>query len=108
MYNIIITKYADNDYSICVTDDGEDVNSGHSVRGTLTEVLEELDVESLNILKEVASNIKLQEDDKMKTMLFRYVGPISGLQKALDDYIKQLEQSNEDAPQDMVDCDVQH
>ena len=59
MYNIIITKYADNDYSICVTDDIEDVNSGCSVRGTLTEVLEELDAESLNTLKEVANAIKL-------------------------------------------------
>jgi len=59
MNNIIITKYADNDYSICVTDDIEDVNSGCSVRGTLAEVLEELDVESLNILKEVANAIKL-------------------------------------------------
>jgi hypothetical protein len=57
--NIIITKYADNDYSICITDDIFDVNSDCSVRGTLTEVLEELDVESLNILKEIASNIKL-------------------------------------------------
>ena len=57
--SIIITKYSDSDYSICVTDDVEDVNSGCSIRGTLTEVLEELDAESLNILKEVASNIKL-------------------------------------------------
>ena len=59
MNNIIITKYADDDYSICITDDVADVNSGCSVRGTLTEVLEELDAESLNILKEVA---KLLED----------------------------------------------
>lgn len=59
MNNIIITKYSNNDYSICVTDDVEDINSGHSVRGTLTEVLEELDVDSLNILKEIASIIKL-------------------------------------------------
>ena len=59
MNNIIITKYADNDYSICVTDDVEDVNSGHSVRGTLAEIIEELDVDSLNILKEIASNIRL-------------------------------------------------
>ena len=44
----------------------------------------------------------------MKTMLFRYVGPISGLQKALDEYIEQLKQLNEDDPQDMVDCDIQH
>jgi hypothetical protein len=43
----------------------------------------------------------------MKTMIFRYVGPISGLQKALDDYIKQLEQSNEDDSQDADDCDTQ-
>ncbi len=41
----------------------------------------------------------------MKTMIFGYAGPISGLQKALDEYI---EQSNEDASQDMVDCDIQH
>ena len=61
MYNIIITKYADNDYSICVTDDVEDIHSGCSVRGTLTEVLEELDADSLNVLKEIASIIK-QED----------------------------------------------
>ena len=54
MYNIIITKYADNDYSICVTDDVTDINSGCSVRGTLTETLEELDANSLNILKDVA------------------------------------------------------
>lgn len=59
MNNIIITKYSNNDYSICVTDDVEDINSGHSVRGTLTEILEELDVDSLNILKEIASIIKL-------------------------------------------------
>ena len=57
--NIIITKYADNDYSVCVTDDVTDINSGHSVRGTLTEVLDELDANSLNILKEIASIIKL-------------------------------------------------
>jgi hypothetical protein len=59
MYSIIITKYSDDDYSICVTDDVEDVNSGCSVRGTLTEVLEELDTNSLNVLKEIASIIKL-------------------------------------------------
>jgi len=59
MNNIIITKYSDSDYSICVTDDIEDINSGCSIRGTLTEVLEELDANSLNILKEIASNIKL-------------------------------------------------
>jgi hypothetical protein len=59
MNSIIITKYSNSDYSICVTDDVEDVNSGYSIRGTLTEVLEELDVDSLNILKEVVSNIKL-------------------------------------------------
>jgi len=40
----------------------------------------------------------------MKTMLFGYAGPISGLQKALDEYIKQL---NEDDSQDTVDCDIQ-
>ena len=57
--NIIITKYSDDDYCICVTDNIEDIHSGCSVRGTLTEVLEELDVDSLIILKEVASNIKL-------------------------------------------------
>jgi hypothetical protein len=44
----------------------------------------------------------------MKTMIFGYAGPISGLQKALDDYIKQLEQSNEDDSQDTDDCDIQH
>ncbi len=54
MYNIIITKYADNDYSICVTDDVTDINSGCSIRGTLTEIIEELDTNSLNILKDVA------------------------------------------------------
>ncbi len=59
MNSIIITKYSDSDYSICVTDDVTDINSGCSVRGTLTEVLEELDVDSLNLLKEVVSNIKL-------------------------------------------------
>ena len=32
----------------------------------------------------------------MKTMIFSYVGPISGLLKALDVYIKQLDQLNED------------
>lgn len=42
----------------------------------------------------------------MKTMIFGYVGPISGLQKALDDYIKQLEQSNEDDSQDTNYCDI--
>ena len=59
MNSIIITKYSNSDYSICVTDDVEDVNSGCSIRGTLTEVLEELDVDSLNILKEIAGIIKL-------------------------------------------------
>ena len=59
MYSIIITKYSDDDYSICITDDVEDVNSGCSIRGTLTEVLEELDTNSLNVLKEIASIIKL-------------------------------------------------
>ena len=49
-------KRQDDDYSICITDDVEDVNSGCSVRGTLTEVLEELDTNSLNILKEIANN----------------------------------------------------
>lgn len=44
----------------------------------------------------------------MKTMIFGYVGPISGLQKALDDYIKQLEQTNEDDSQDTDDCDIQY
>jgi len=43
----------------------------------------------------------------MKKMIFGYVGPISGLQKALDEYIKQLDQLNEDDPQDIVDCDIQ-
>jgi len=43
----------------------------------------------------------------MKTMIFGYAGPISGLQKALDDYIKQLEQSNEDDSHDADDCDNQ-
>ena len=41
----------------------------------------------------------------MKTMIFGYAGPISGLQKALNEYIKQLEQSNEDDSQDTDDCD---
>ena len=59
MFSIVITKYADDDYSICITDDVEDVNSGCSVRGTLTEVLEELDTNSLNVLKEIANTIKL-------------------------------------------------
>lgn len=35
----------------------------------------------------------------MKKMIFGYVGPISGLQQALDEYI---EQSNKD------DCDTQY
>ena len=56
MINIVITKYSDNDYSICVTDDITDIHSGCSVRGTLAEVLEELDDNSLSILKEIASN----------------------------------------------------
>ena len=43
----------------------------------------------------------------MKTMIFGYVGPISGLQQALKEHIKQLEQLNEDDPQDIVDCDIQ-
>ena len=58
MYSIIITKYADNDYSMCITDDVADIHSGCSVRGTLTEVLEELDTNSLNVLKEIANTIK--------------------------------------------------
>ena len=44
----------------------------------------------------------------MKTMIFGYVGPISGLQKALSEYIEQLEQSNEDDSQDTDDYDIQH
>mgnify|MGYP001036907729 FL=1 len=43
----------------------------------------------------------------MKKMIFGYVGPISGLQQALDEYIKQLDQLNEDDQQDTVDCDIQ-
>jgi hypothetical protein len=43
----------------------------------------------------------------MKTMIFGYVGPISGLQQALNEHIKQLGQLNEDDPQDTVDCDIQ-
>jgi len=57
MHSIVITKYSDDDYSICITDDVEDVNSGCSVRGALVEVLEELDAESLNILKEISNKI---------------------------------------------------
>lgn len=59
MRSIVITKYSDNDYSIAVTDDVTDIHSGCSVRGTLTEVLEELDENSLNVLKEIANIIKL-------------------------------------------------
>ena len=44
----------------------------------------------------------------MKTMIFGYAGPISGLRKALDEYIEQLDQLNEDDPQDMADCDIQY
>ena len=40
----------------------------------------------------------------MKTMIFGYVGPISDLQKALDERIEQLEQLNEDDLQSMGDC----
>mgnify|MGYP000949377314 CR=1 FL=1 len=39
----------------------------------------------------------------MKTMIFSYAGPISGLQKALDEHI---EQSDKDDLQDMGDCDI--
>ena len=39
-------------------------------------------------------------------MIFGYVGPISGLQKALDEYIELLDQPNEDDMQDMGDCDI--
>ena len=42
----------------------------------------------------------------MMKMIFGYVGPISGLQKALDEYIEQLNQLNEDDMQDMGDCDI--
>jgi len=42
----------------------------------------------------------------MKTMIFGYVGPISGLQQALDEHIEQLNQLNEDDMQDMGDCDI--
>jgi hypothetical protein len=42
----------------------------------------------------------------MKTMIFGYAGPISGLQKALDEYIEQLDQSYEYDMQDMGDCDI--
>lgn len=38
----------------------------------------------------------------MKTMIFGYVGPISGLQKALDEYIEQLDR---DDLQGMGVCD---
>ena len=41
----------------------------------------------------------------MKTMIFRYVGPISGLQKALNEYIEQLEQLSKDDLQGMGVCD---
>ena len=44
----------------------------------------------------------------MKTLIFSYVGPISGLQKALDEYIKQLKQLNEHDSQDTDDCDIQY
>ena len=44
----------------------------------------------------------------MKMMIFGYVGSISGLQKALNEYIEQLEQSNKDDTQDTDDCDIQH
>jgi hypothetical protein len=44
----------------------------------------------------------------MKKMIFGYAGPISGLQKALNEHIKQLDQLNEDNPQDTVDCNIQH
>ena len=54
MNSIIITKYSNSDYSICVTDDVTDINSGCSVRGTLAGIIEELDTDSLNVLKEIA------------------------------------------------------
>jgi len=38
----------------------------------------------------------------MKTMIFSYIGPISGLQKALDEHI---EQSDKDDLQGMGVCD---
>ena len=38
-------------------------------------------------------------------MIFSYVGPVSGLQKALDERIEQLEQAYEYDFQDMGDCD---
>ena len=40
-------------------------------------------------------------------MIFGYVGSISGLQQALNEHIKQLDQLNEDDQQDTVDCGIQ-
>lgn len=40
-------------------DNASAIHSGCSVRGTLTEVLEELDENSLSVLKEIANTIKL-------------------------------------------------
>ena len=39
----------------------------------------------------------------MKVMIFSYVGPVSGLQQALDEYIEQLDR---DDLQDMGYCDI--
>jgi hypothetical protein len=42
---------------------------------------------------------------KMKTIIFSYAGPISGLQKALYEYTEQLEQLYEYDLQGMGVCD---
>ena len=39
----------------------------------------------------------------MKTMIFSYIGPISGLQKALNECIEQSDQLNKDDLQDAAD-----
>lgn len=39
----------------------------------------------------------------MKTMIFSYIGPVSGLQEALNEHIEQLDR---DYLQDMGYCDI--
>jgi hypothetical protein len=43
----------------------------------------------------------------MKKIIFDYVGPVSDLQKALNEFIEQLEQLSEDDLQSTDDCNIQ-
>ena len=67
MNNIIITKYADDDYSICVTDDIFDVN-GCSVRAIAS--YEELELMSTSLKSCYIKHRRMLKNEKM---IFGYV-----------------------------------